>query len=85
MQAVLAHEWQADRALAIDCTHHARLFFGSADLGLNTAISRGYAAMSGMVFGEIAQLDAVLASAEKFEQIVNSAATVAPLTQEEPR
>lgn len=101
MQAVSAHEWQADHALAIDCAHHARLFFGSSDLGLNTAIpgtftltpspamrdaiTRDYAAMSGMVFGEIAQLDAVLASAERFEQIVNSAATVAPLAQEEPR
>lgn len=101
MQAMLAHDWQADHALAIDCAHHARLFFGSADLGLDTAIpgtftltpssamrdaiTRDYAAMSGMVFGEIAQLDAVLASVERFEKMVNSAATVAPLTQEEQR
>lgn len=101
MQAMSAHDWQADHALAIDCAHHARLFFGSADLGLNTAIpgtftltpspamrdaiTRDYAAMSGMVFGEIAQLDAVLASVERFEQMVNSFATVAPPTQEEQR
>ena len=101
MQAVSAHEWQADHALAIDCAHHARLFFSSADLGLNTAIpgtftltpspamrdaiTKDYAAMSGMVFGETSQLDAVLASAERFEQMVNSAAAVAPLTQEEQR
>ena len=87
MQAISAHEWQADHALAIDCAQHARLFFGSADLGLDTAIpgtftltpspamrdalARDYAAMSGMVFGEIPGLDAVLASAERFEQIVN--------------
>jgi hypothetical protein len=98
-RAVSAHEWQADHALAIDCAHHARLFFGSTDLGLDTAIpgtftltpspamrdaiTRDYAAMSGMVFGEIAQLDAILASAERFEQIVNGAEPVAPLMQEE--
>jgi len=57
---------------------------------MRDAITRDYAAMSGMVFGEIAQLDAVLASAERFEQIVNRAATVAPLAlkwfnKEEPR
>lgn len=99
MQAASAHEWQADHALAIDCVQHARLFFGSADLGLDTAIpgtftltpsaamrdalARDYAAMSGMIFGEIPALDAVLASAEKFEQIVNGATTAASLAQEE--
>lgn len=101
MQAALAYEWQADRALAIDCTQHARLFFGSADLGLDTAIPgtftltpnpamrdaliRDYAAMSGMIFGEIPALDAVLASAERFEQIVNTDATTVPPTHEERR
>ncbi len=96
MQAQSAHEWQADQGLAVDCAHHARLFFGNTDLGLDTAfpgtftltpspamrdaISRDYAAMSGMVFGEVTQLDAVLASVERFEQIVNST-TAAPLAQ----
>ena len=63
MQATSAHEWQADHALAMDCAQHARLFFGSVDLGLNTALpgsftltpgaamrdalARDYAAMSG--------------------------------------
>lgn len=91
MQATSAHQWQADHALAINCAQHARLFFGSADLGLDTAIpgtftlrpspamrdalARDYAAMSGMVFGEIPKLDAVLASAQKFEQIVNGSRT----------
>ncbi len=99
MQAASAHEWQADRALAFDCAQHARLFFGSVDLGLNTAIpgtftlkpsaamrdalARDYAAMSGMIFGEIPALDAVLVSAERFEQIVNDATTAASLAQEE--
>jgi hypothetical protein len=101
MQDVSADEWQADHALALDCASHARLFFGSRDLGLNDAlpgtftltpspamrdaIARDYAAMSGMVFGEIVHLDAVLASTEKFEQIVNRAAAVTPLTQEGQR
>ena len=90
MQAASAQEWQADHALAIDCAQHARLFFGSVDLGLDTAtpgtftltptaamrdaLARDYAAMSGMVFGEIPELDAVLASAQRFEQIVNGSA-----------
>jgi hypothetical protein len=37
MQASASPEWQADQALAMDCAHHARLFFGSADLGLDIA------------------------------------------------
>lgn len=89
MQAPLAAVWQNNHALAMDCAHHARLFFGSADLGLDTAIpgtftltptaamldalKRDYEAMAGMVFGEVPRLDAVLASAERFQQIVNSA------------
>jgi len=88
MHAPLATVWQNDQALAIDCARHARLFFGSADLGLDVAVpgtftltpsaamrdalERDYEAMAGMVFGEIPRLDAVLDSAERFEQIVNS-------------
>ena len=101
MQAASAHEWQVDRVLAMDCAQHARLFFGSADLGLETAIpgtfkltpsaamrdalARDYAAMSGMIFGEIPALDAVLASAERFEQIVNETTKDELLAQEERR
>ena len=90
VQAAAATEWRADHTLAIDCAHHARLFFGGADLGLDTAahgtftlapspamrdaLGKDYTAMSGMIFGEIPSLDSVLASIERFEQIVNSAA-----------
>lgn len=97
MQAASAHEWQADHVLAINCAQHARLFFGSVDLGLDTALPgiftlmpgvamrdalvKDYAAMSGMVFGEIPELDAVLASVEKFEQIVNGSPTAASHSQ----
>jgi hypothetical protein len=94
MQATSAHEWQSNHALAIDCAHHARLFFGSADLGLDTAapgtftltpsstmrdaLAKDYEAMAGMVFGAIPPLDDVLASAERFEQIVNRSEAALP-------
>lgn len=90
IQAPEAAAWQDDHALAIDCAHHARLFFGSADLGLHAAthgtftlapspamreaLAKDYAAMSGMIFGEIPLLDSVLASIEQFEQLVNRSA-----------
>ena len=76
MQAGQAAQWHADHALALDCARHARLFFGSADLGLDSAapgtftltpraamldtLARDYEAMAGMVFGEVPRLDAVL-------------------------
>jgi hypothetical protein len=87
MQAAVAAAWQADHKLALDCARHARLFFGSADLGLESAapgtftltpsaemldaLARDYKAMAGMVFGEVPRLDAVLATAQRFEQIAN--------------
>ena len=97
MQAPLVAAWQADHALAIDCARHARLFFGSADLGLDSAVpgtftltpspvmrealARDYEAMAGMVFGDIPRFDAVLDSAERFEQIVNGAGMAALTTK----
>jgi hypothetical protein len=36
-QAPGAPTWQADHVLATDCVTHARLFFGSPDLGLDAA------------------------------------------------
>jgi hypothetical protein len=99
MQASGSPEWQADQALAIDCAHHARLFFGSVDLGLDTAqpgsftltpsaamhdaLSKDYEAMTGMVFGEVPRLDAVLVSIERFEEIVNGSAVAEALRREE--
>lgn len=96
MQAPLAGVWQADHTLAIDCARHARLFFGSADLGLDIAVpgtftltpsttmqdalERDYEAMAGMVFGNVPRLDAVLDSAARFEQIVNGAGSGALIT-----
>jgi hypothetical protein len=79
--------WLENRALAADCATHARLFFGSNDLGLETA-ARGtstlmppppmrdalradYVAMTGMIFGDVPSLDAILASVEEVELRVN--------------
>ena len=89
LQAPSALVWQSDYPLAIDCSRHADLFFGSADMGLDRAmpgtftltpspvmrdaLKRDYEAMAGMVFGDVPRFDAVLESAERFEQIVNGA------------
>jgi hypothetical protein len=97
MQAPSTAAWQVDHGLAIDCAQHAKLFFGSADLGLDIAVpgtltltpspamrealERDYEAMAGMVFGVFPPLDAVLRSAEHLEQIVNGAGVVAVTTK----
>lgn len=88
VQAPLAATWLGNHELAIDCAQHARLFFGSADLGLESALpgtltltpstamrdalAKDYAAMAGMIFGDIPSLDALLQSAQQLEQIVNA-------------
>ncbi|MGH8788327.1 MAG: nucleotidyl transferase AbiEii/AbiGii toxin family protein [Cupriavidus necator] len=85
-------QWMNQKALAIDCAQHARLFFGSPDLGLETArfgsfalmpnaamrasIARDYEAMAGMVFGEIPVLDSVLDSIQQIEHTVNGGLTM---------
>jgi hypothetical protein len=69
-----AAQWLGNRALAANCATHARLFFGSADLGLTTAahgrftltptpamrdaLRADYVAMAGMIFGDVPPLDA---------------------------
>jgi hypothetical protein len=91
MEADGAPGWQADHDLAADCAMHARLFFGSPDLGLDSAapgtfmltpgpamhaaLSRDYEAMSGMIFGDIPPLDAVLASVAAVQNSLNAAAS----------
>lgn len=88
-QAQDIEAWQVDKGLARDCATHARLFFGSPDLGLDTAtagsftlspsdemreaLARDYAAMSGMIFGEIPTIEAVLAKVAVVQQRLNSA------------
>lgn len=90
VQAEGAQAWQADHHLAADCATHARLFFGSPDLGLDSAapgtftltpdaamrdaLERDYAAMSGMIFDDIPPLDTVLASVAALQEAINAAA-----------
>lgn len=84
-----ATQWAADHALALDCARHARLFFGSADLGLDAAapgtftltpsaamrdaLARDYEAMAGMVFGDVPRLEDVLESVRQLEEAINVA------------
>ena len=83
-----ASRWLADHALAEDCARHARLFFGSADLGLDmakrgtftlmppdamhNALLRDYEAMAGMVFQGVPPLVEVLVSTEAAERAINA-------------
>lgn len=89
MRSGEAAQWAADHALALDCARHARLFFGSADLGLDAAapgtftltpsaamrdaLARDYEAMAGMVFGEVPRLEDVLESVRQLEEAINVA------------
>ena len=89
LQQEAASDWRADQVLAMDCATHARLFFGSPDLGLETAkpgtytlmpegsmresLSKDYVAMSGMIFGAVPPLDEVLADVEQLQQLINGA------------
>lgn len=82
-----AGSWLENHALAADCAIHARLFFGSTDLGLDTAarpaftliptppmreaLRADYVAMAGMIFGDVPPLEAILASVEELEARVN--------------
>ena len=45
MQLASADTWLADQTLALDCARHARLFFGSPDLGLDSATRGAYTLM----------------------------------------
>lgn len=76
-----------DRALAVDCQRHARMFFNSADLDLDRALPgtlalaptgpmtdalrRDYEAMAGMIFGDVPAFDDVLAALATLEARVN--------------
>jgi Nucleotidyl transferase AbiEii toxin, Type IV TA system len=82
-----AAQWLTNRTLAANCAIHARLFFGSAHLGLTTAthgqftltptpamrdaLRADHVAMAGMIFGDVPPLDAVLATIEDIERRVN--------------
>lgn len=87
-QEAAARGWTQDQALAADCVTHARLFFGSPDLGLDSAragsftltptgamreaLAKDYQAMAGMIFGQAPELDAVLHSVQELESALNA-------------
>lgn len=93
MQAEPGGTWRNDKVLAADCARHARMFFGSPDLGLETAAAGGftlvpneemrapltkdYEAMSGMVFGEVPSLADVLEAIATLETALNAQAAPA--------
>lgn len=78
---------ERDVDLAKDCARHARMFFNSSDLDLATAhpgtfalsplpdmetqLRRDYAAMAGMIFGEIPAWDDVMETVRQFEARLN--------------
>ena len=76
-----------DLALGVDCVRHARMFFNSPDLNLATAapgsftlspspematqLTRDYAAMAGMIFGNAPTLEEVLGQIAELEAHIN--------------
>jgi hypothetical protein len=90
MKAAMANVWTSDLVLANDCAQHAKLFFGSANLGLDaarpgaftlspdatmrSALAKDYDAMTAMVFGAPPEFDDVLASVREVESIINGPA-----------
>ena len=92
LQAPAATGWMGNRKLAEDCARHARMFFNSSDLGLDHAVpgtltlapsqamhdplSKDYAAMSGMIFGQAPALDVVMAAVAELESRLNQVGSV---------
>lgn len=87
MQGPAAEQWLSNHQLALDCARHARLFFGSPALGLETAVhgsftlspsptmiealKKDYFAMAGMIFGAAPDFDAVLRQVSDIERMLN--------------
>ena len=87
LQSPIGTETRTDLRLALDCARHARMFFNSPDLDLNhampgtfaiaptqpmfDALRRDYAAMTGMVFGDVPPFDDVVAAVGEFEAHIN--------------
>lgn len=89
MQSPVARRALADRELAGDCARHARVFFGSPDLGLDMAcrgaftlaptesmlddLAADYNRMGGMIIGEIPRFEEVIESIRELEAHLNGA------------
>lgn len=80
----------ANPELGRDCVAHARMFFNSRDLDLAHAepgsfsmmptdamiadLRRDYAAMAGMIFGDVPDFDAILATVDTLQRSLNAPA-----------
>lgn len=78
----------ADTPLAEACVRHARMFFNRPDFDLATAkpgtfalaphddmlaaLERDYAAMAGMIFGEVPQFEKIMESITDLENRINA-------------
>jgi hypothetical protein len=87
LQSELKTRAVGNRALAVDCAAHARMFFNSPDLGLDTAmpgsfslslvagmtdeLRRDYGRMVGMVMGAAPRFEDVMASIASLEAELN--------------
>jgi hypothetical protein len=88
LASAMGAEFAADRAMAQDCVRHARMFFNRPDLDLATAVPgtfalmphdsmlatlrTDYAAMAGMIFGEVPDFDRMINSIADFETRINA-------------
>lgn len=87
LQSPLGETAEADRALAVDCARHARMFFNSPGFDLDHAVpgtltlapspamreplERDYDAMVTMIMGLVPQFADVMASVEALERRIN--------------
>jgi len=83
----IGQQARKDKSLAINCAHHAELFFNSKDFDLKEArpgsftltpslemissLKKDYLAMSNMIFGEVPDFEAVIQKISAFEQEIN--------------
>ncbi|MCL1826146.1 MAG: nucleotidyl transferase AbiEii/AbiGii toxin family protein [Betaproteobacteria bacterium] len=83
----LGQQAAANQTLALDCTHHALMFFNSTDLDLvhahpgsfkiapsppmENALRSDYRAMQGMIFGETPKFEDILDSVWHLEKFIN--------------
>ena len=83
----LGRQAAANQALALDCAHHARMFFNSTDLDLVNAhpgsfkiapspsmvnaLRSDYRAMQGMIFGKVPKFEDILDSVLRLEEFIN--------------
>lgn len=88
LQAPIGQAAVSDLALAADCARHARMFFGSPDLdlahampgtfalvptgGMRPVLERDYAAMAGMIMGEVPDFARVVDALADLEGRLNA-------------